>query len=238
MRSARNFAEPGCHRRVFIFCSLSDNAAAQLLNITVKVMRERWLKKGYLVYEISKDGKKKFLRKSEVERIASFTSAIVSRGDAAALLDLPGWRIQAELWKFIITGKDNQPVPGNLNFDKTSVFPLMFPDNRRIIAAVAVGILRFASKQSGHILAGTNVLDGHAQEFRSRIAVLPNCGIIHGEKCQRLLVKDPHGMWVALKEETITTLRFQQKPFGFLLAGYVTAQALQFDDLAIFYSEL
>ena len=85
------------HERQFrdLAALLSLNAAAQLLNISVKVLRERWLKKDYLVYEISKDGKKKFLRRSEVERIASFTSAVVSRGDAAALLDLPWWRIQA-----------------------------------------------------------------------------------------------------------------------------------------------
>ena len=73
---------------------LSLNAAAQLLNISVKVLRERWLKKDYLVYEISKDGKKKFLSKSEVERITSFTSTVVSRAGAAALLDLPWWQIQ------------------------------------------------------------------------------------------------------------------------------------------------
>jgi len=73
---------------------LSLNAAAQLLNISVKVLRERWLKKDYLVYEISKDGKKKFLSKSEVERITSFTSTVVSRSGAAALLRLPWWQIQ------------------------------------------------------------------------------------------------------------------------------------------------
>src|SRR5260370_25893971 len=85
------------HERQFrdLAALLSLNAAAQLLNISVKVLRERWLKKDYLLYAISKDCKKKVLRRSEVERIASFTSAVVSRGDAAALLDLPWWRVQA-----------------------------------------------------------------------------------------------------------------------------------------------
>ncbi len=59
-------------------------------------LRKHWLKKGFVKYEVSKDGKKRFLRKAQVEEIASFLSSVVSRAEAGHLLGVH--RSHIEFW--------------------------------------------------------------------------------------------------------------------------------------------
>jgi hypothetical protein len=65
---------------------ISGNAAAQLLHIALPTLNYRWIKPGYLKYQVSKDGKKKFLLKKDVEAAASFVSSVVNEKDAARWL--------------------------------------------------------------------------------------------------------------------------------------------------------
>ncbi|MFY9622492.1 MAG: helix-turn-helix domain-containing protein [Pyrinomonadaceae bacterium] len=65
---------------------LSLRAAAERLEITIKILRERWMKTGYITYVLSKDGNKRFLCKSDVEQIADFMATVVNRSEAAAFL--------------------------------------------------------------------------------------------------------------------------------------------------------
>lgn len=65
---------------------LSLRAAAERLEITIKILRERWMKTGYLPYVVSKDGNKRFLCKSNVDQIAGFMAKVVNRSEAAAFL--------------------------------------------------------------------------------------------------------------------------------------------------------
>jgi TniQ protein len=65
---------------------ISGNAAAQLLHIALPTLNYRWIKPGYLKYQVSKDGKKKLLLKKDVEAAASFVSSVVNEKDAARWL--------------------------------------------------------------------------------------------------------------------------------------------------------
>jgi hypothetical protein len=56
----------------------------------------RWLRLGYLKFMISKDGKKRFLVKTDVEKIASVMAALATRAEAAEWLGVP--QAQVEFW--------------------------------------------------------------------------------------------------------------------------------------------
>jgi len=67
---------------------MSGKAAAQLLHIAMPTLNYRWIKPGYLKYQVSKDGKKKFLLKKDVEAAASFVSSVVNEKDASRTLQV------------------------------------------------------------------------------------------------------------------------------------------------------
>lgn len=56
----------------------------------------RWLRMGYLKFVISEDGKKRFLVKTDVGKIASVMTALVTRAHTAELLGVP--QAQVEFW--------------------------------------------------------------------------------------------------------------------------------------------
>jgi len=66
---------------------LSSNAAAALLGIARRSFRFSCIKSGYLKYETSQDGKKRFFRRHDVEKIAEFLQSVVHESEAAKLLD-------------------------------------------------------------------------------------------------------------------------------------------------------
>jgi len=51
-------------------------------------LRTKWLGMGYVKYEISMDGKRRFLNKLDVEEIASFLATVVTASEAARLLEM------------------------------------------------------------------------------------------------------------------------------------------------------
>ena len=65
---------------------ISTTVAAKILQVNPSNFYCRWIKSGYLKYQISCDRKKRFLVKSEVEHIASFVNSIVTRPKAAIML--------------------------------------------------------------------------------------------------------------------------------------------------------
>ncbi len=56
---------------------LSSNAAAALLGMAQPSFRRTCIDSGYVKYEISKDGKKRFLRRCDVEKIAAFHETVI-----------------------------------------------------------------------------------------------------------------------------------------------------------------
>jgi hypothetical protein len=65
---------------------ISQTVAAEILQVSPGTIYSVWIKSGYLKYESSCGGKKRFLVKSEVEHIASFINSIVTRPKAAIML--------------------------------------------------------------------------------------------------------------------------------------------------------
>jgi len=51
-------------------------------------LRTKWLRMGFIKYEISKDGKRRFINNLDVENIATFLARVVSRSEAARLLGM------------------------------------------------------------------------------------------------------------------------------------------------------
>lgn len=51
-------------------------------------LRTKWLGMGFIKYEISKDGKRRFINNLDVENIASFSARVVTRSKAARLLEM------------------------------------------------------------------------------------------------------------------------------------------------------
>ena len=99
---------------------LSSNAAAKILGVHLTKLHEKWIKRGYLQYETSKNGKKRFLRKSEVEQVASFMRSVATRAQVAVLLGVPWWRVQELTRKRLLKPVAN-PYPGafrNLIYSK------------------------------------------------------------------------------------------------------------------------
>jgi hypothetical protein len=85
----RNYIEgyQGQFRNLLELISLK--AAAKLLHVSVGNLHIRWVKRGCLSYEISKNGKKRFLRKADVDAVASFLGSVVTALEAAVLLGVP-----------------------------------------------------------------------------------------------------------------------------------------------------
>jgi len=89
---------------------VSTKAAAQLLNISMKEFNSSWVKTGYLTYQVSKDGKKQFLRRLDVENLSSFLSAVVNEKDASRLLGVNRYYVQKWAERKLITLLNN-PYP-------------------------------------------------------------------------------------------------------------------------------
>lgn len=85
----RNYIEgyKGQFRNLLELISLK--AAAKLLHITTGCLHVRWVKKGCLSYEISKDGTKRFLRRADIDGLVSVMGSFVTARDAARLLGVP-----------------------------------------------------------------------------------------------------------------------------------------------------
>jgi hypothetical protein len=89
---------------------LSTAIAAEILQLSRSRLYERWIRTGYLQYETSKDGHMRFVLKSNVDRIASFMSSIVTRAEAGVLLGVAWWRIETFAQKGLLKPIHN-PYP-------------------------------------------------------------------------------------------------------------------------------
>jgi hypothetical protein len=67
---------------------MSGKAAAQLLHVAMPTLNYRWIKPGYLKYQVSKDGKKRLLLKRDVEAVVSFVNSVVNEKDASRTLQV------------------------------------------------------------------------------------------------------------------------------------------------------
>jgi hypothetical protein len=76
---------------------ISQTVAAEILQVSPGTIYSVWIKSGYLKYESACSGKKRFLVKSEVEHIASFTNSIVTRPKAAIMLGVSRKYIESTL---------------------------------------------------------------------------------------------------------------------------------------------
>jgi hypothetical protein len=65
---------------------ISPTVAAKILQVPPCTIYGKWIRSGYLKYEISSDRNRRFLVRSDVERIASFMNSIVTRAEAAIIL--------------------------------------------------------------------------------------------------------------------------------------------------------
>jgi len=68
---------------------ISTKEAASLLGVTRNTLFHIWIGRGYLKFELSRDGHQRLLRKSEVEHLAAFLKDVVNMKEAAALLNVP-----------------------------------------------------------------------------------------------------------------------------------------------------
>jgi len=68
---------------------ISTKAAASVLGVTRNTLFHIWIGRGYLKFELSRDGHQRLLRKSEVEHLAAFLKDVVNMKEAAALLNVP-----------------------------------------------------------------------------------------------------------------------------------------------------
>lgn len=68
---------------------ISTKAAASLLGMTRSRLFYVWIGRGYLKFEVSRDGHQRLLKKSEVEQLATFLKDVVNMKEAAALLNVP-----------------------------------------------------------------------------------------------------------------------------------------------------
>lgn len=68
---------------------MSTSAAARRLDTEVGNFHVRWLRRGYVRYQRSKDGKRRFVLKSDVEKIAIFKESVVTSEGAARMLGIP-----------------------------------------------------------------------------------------------------------------------------------------------------
>jgi hypothetical protein len=89
---------------------LAPGAAAKLLNTPLTRMYGQWIKPGYLKYEISKDGKIRYFRKSKVQKIVLFKESVVNCAEAAAMLGTPYWRVETLILNGVLNPVTN-PYP-------------------------------------------------------------------------------------------------------------------------------
>ena len=68
---------------------ISTKAAASVLGVTRNTLFHLWIRRGYLKFEMSRDGHQRLLKKSEVEHLAAFLKDVVNMKEAAALLNVP-----------------------------------------------------------------------------------------------------------------------------------------------------
>ena len=93
---------------------ISPTVAAKILQVNPCSIYDRWIKSGYLKYESSCGGKKRFLIKAEVEHVASFMNSIVTRPEAAIMLG-----VSREYIKTILRRERLKPI--------SNPYPLAFP---------------------------------------------------------------------------------------------------------------
>src|ERR1051326_4080584 len=119
-------------------------------------------------------------------------------------------------------------MPSDLNIDQAAIFCPMLPLNRRIVTTISPCAIRLLGEESGHILAGTNVPDGHVQKFIPRVSVMLNGRIVHVEKGQRLRIKDPHRLRVVLEQDAVLFFRTRSLR---TLHGIVVSQGGAFESI-------
>lgn len=110
----RSFIERFVGRFVDLTNLLSTAVAAKILQINQSSIYCRWIKNGYLKYQISCDRKKRFLVRSEVEHIATFLNSVVTRPEAAIMLG-----VSPEYIKTILRRERLKPI--------NNPYPLAFP---------------------------------------------------------------------------------------------------------------
>jgi hypothetical protein len=106
----RSFIERFVGRFIDLANLISTTVAAKILQVNPSNFYCRWIKSGYLKYQISRDRKKRFLVRSEVEHIASFMHSIVTRPEAAIMLGVSREYIKTILRRERLKPKDN-PYP-------------------------------------------------------------------------------------------------------------------------------
>jgi hypothetical protein len=121
---------------------ISAKAAAGLLQLAKTKLYSNWIERGYLQYDISRDGKKRFLIKSEVERIASFLNSIVTRPEAAIILGVPWGRLNTVMRREGLSPVQN-PYPRAFRFVvysrtdieklKSNMRALELPDEKALV---------------------------------------------------------------------------------------------------------
>jgi len=89
---------------------VSTRAAARLFNVGLSAFTSRWIKTGYLKYQVSKNGRKQFLRRHEVENLSSFLKAVVNEKDASRPLGVTTNYVQKFAERKLITLLNN-PYP-------------------------------------------------------------------------------------------------------------------------------
>jgi hypothetical protein len=89
---------------------VSTRAAARLLNVGLPAFTSSWIKTGYLKYQVSKNGKKQFLSRHDVENLSSFLKAVVNEKDASRLLGVTTNYVQKLAERKLITLLNN-PYP-------------------------------------------------------------------------------------------------------------------------------
>ena len=107
-----------------------------------------------------------------------------------------------------VTARERERVPPRLDLDEAAIALAMAP------YVPAVGNLaggREAGVERGHVLGGTDVLDGHAEELLARVAVVRDGGLVHGQERQRLTVEDPQRLRVGLEEQPVGALRLEER---------------------------
>jgi len=85
---------------------ISVDAAAEIFQIKKKHFYDKWVKSGYLAFVISTDKKKRFLLKSEVDRLAAFRASVATATQAEALFGITWPRLKALRQKGLL-----KPVP-------------------------------------------------------------------------------------------------------------------------------
>src|SRR5262249_7071423 len=62
-------------------------------------------------------------------------------------------------------------------------------------------------EEGGNVFRRPDLLDGHGEEFRVRVAILLYGGTIDRQKHQRLPIENPHRLRIIFKKQAVTLLR-------------------------------